>query len=192
MEPHPGVFVSNVGTEEWEPDPEVPGSEMHELVHADGVWAGLTRFTTVDGPSPWTPSQRETIHVLQGEVTIEIAGGPTLMLKPGDLASLPAGVETIWHITPPFTELWVLALPVARRLPHCSGEITGPSTASSVIITTESPIRIPARVSASRSRAGAPVITGQGHAPTVPYAQPFVPSRPGTTSVSPCTGAPST
>ena len=81
MEPYPGVFVSNVRTEEWEPDPEVPGSEMHELVHADGVWAGLTRFTSVDGPSPWTPSQRETIHVLQGEVAIEIAGGPTLMLN---------------------------------------------------------------------------------------------------------------
>ena len=98
MEPHPGVFVSTVRTEEWEPDPEVPGSEMHELVHADGVWAGLTRFTSVDGPSPWTPSQRETIHVLQGEVAIEIAGGPTLMLKPGDLASLPAGLETIGNV----------------------------------------------------------------------------------------------
>ena len=90
MEPHPGVFLSNVRTEEWEPDPEVPGSEMHELAHADGVWAGLTRFTSVEGPSSWTPSQRETIHVLEGEVTIEIAGGPALTLKPGDLAS-PAG-----------------------------------------------------------------------------------------------------
>jgi len=99
MEPHPGVFCSNVRTEEWEPDPEVPGSQMHELVHADGVWAGLTRFTAVEGPTPWTPSQRETIHVLEGEVTIEIAGGPALTLKPGDLASLPAGLETIWHIT---------------------------------------------------------------------------------------------
>jgi len=47
MEPHPGVFCSNVRTEEWEPA--------------------------------------------------------------GDLASLPAGLETTWHITPPFTELWVLA-----------------------------------------------------------------------------------
>ena len=27
MEPHPGVFCSNVRTGEWEPDPEVPGSE---------------------------------------------------------------------------------------------------------------------------------------------------------------------
>jgi len=30
-------------------------------------------------------------------------------VSPGDLASLPAGLEMIWHITPPFTELWVLA-----------------------------------------------------------------------------------
>ena len=87
MEPDPGVFCSNVTTEEWGPDPQVPGSEMHELVHADGVWAGLTRFTAVEGPTPWTPFQRETIHVLEGEVTIEIADGPTLTLKPGDLAS---------------------------------------------------------------------------------------------------------
>jgi uncharacterized cupin superfamily protein len=47
--------------------------------------------------------------VLEGQVRIEIAGGPTLTLKPGDVASLPAGLETIWHITPPFKELWVLA-----------------------------------------------------------------------------------
>jgi uncharacterized cupin superfamily protein len=108
MEPHPGVFIANVNTDEWEPDPEVPGSEMHELVHTDEVWAGLTRFTAIDGPVPWTPSQRETIHVLQGELTIEIADGPALTLKPGDLASLPAGQAMIWHITPPFMELWVL------------------------------------------------------------------------------------
>jgi len=32
-------------------------------------------------------------------LTIEIVGGPTLMLKPGVLASLPARLQTIWHIT---------------------------------------------------------------------------------------------
>ena len=109
MEPHPGVFVSSISAADWETDPDVAGSEMHELVNADGVWAGLTRFTAVDGPTTWVPSHRETIHVLEGQVSIEIVGGPTLMLKPGDLASLPAGLETIWHITPPFKELWVLA-----------------------------------------------------------------------------------
>jgi uncharacterized cupin superfamily protein len=103
------LFVSSVNPGHWEPDPDVPGSEMHELVRADGMWAGLTRFRTVDGPSRWTPPQRETIHVLEGEVTIEIAGGPTIHLVPGDLASLPAGRETTWHITAPFKEFWVFA-----------------------------------------------------------------------------------
>jgi uncharacterized cupin superfamily protein len=109
MEPHPGVFVSNISATEWEDDPEVPGSEIHELVNADGVWAGLTRFSAVEGPASWTPRQREVIHVLEGSARIDISGGPTLELKPGDVASLPAGLETTWHISAPFQELWVLA-----------------------------------------------------------------------------------
>jgi hypothetical protein len=60
MERHPGVFVSTSSTDDWEPDPEVPGSQMHELVHADGVWAGFTRFTNVDDAAvPWAPTHRE-------------------------------------------------------------------------------------------------------------------------------------
>ena len=109
MEPHPGVFVSTVRTGEWEPDPEVPGSQMHELVHADGVWAGLTRFTAVEGPSPWTPSRRETIHVLEGEVRIEIAAARRSRSSPATWLPCEQAWKTIWHITPPFTELWVLA-----------------------------------------------------------------------------------
>jgi uncharacterized cupin superfamily protein len=109
MEVHPGVFVSSLSTDEWEPDPDVPGSQMHELVHAGAVWAGLTRFTTVDGPSRWVPPQREVIHILEGAVRIEISGGPILQLSPGDIATLPAGIETTWHITTPFKEMWVLA-----------------------------------------------------------------------------------
>jgi hypothetical protein len=50
---HPGVFVPKVSTDEWEPDPDVPGSEMHELVHAGAAWAGLTRFTSVDVENTW-------------------------------------------------------------------------------------------------------------------------------------------
>ena len=63
MEPYPRVFVSNTSTDEWKSDPEVPGSQMHELVHADGLWSGLTRFTDVDGPVTWTPQQREVVHL---------------------------------------------------------------------------------------------------------------------------------
>jgi uncharacterized cupin superfamily protein len=103
-----GFFVSSIDPAHWEPDPDVPGSEMHELVNADGTWAGLTRFRSVDGPQRWTPPRRETIHVLEGEVTIEADDGQILHLGPGDLASLPAGRETTWHITTPFKEFWVL------------------------------------------------------------------------------------
>ena len=107
MLPDAGVFVSIADAREWVPDPDVPGSEMVELVKIDGLWAGLTRFTTVDGPSSWTPPQRETICVIEGEVHIEIADGTTVHLRPGDVASLPAGQQTTWHISAPFQEMWV-------------------------------------------------------------------------------------
>jgi uncharacterized cupin superfamily protein len=101
-----GVFVSSVAADDWVDDPDVPGSQMHELVHEDGVWAGLTRFLTTDGPVPWTPDQRETIHVLEGSVRIEFETRPPLELRPGDIASFPAGLAMTWHVTTPFKEIW--------------------------------------------------------------------------------------
>ena len=109
MDPQPQVFVSKASTDDWAPDPDVPGSQMHELVHADGLWAGLTRFTSVDGPVPWKPDRREVALILEGSVRIDIADGGSLDLGVGDLFSLPPGVETTWHITAPFKEMWVLA-----------------------------------------------------------------------------------
>ena len=109
MERHPGVFVSKVSTEEWEPDPEV-GGEVHMLCEGVEVDAGLSRFRGVNGQQVvrYTPPAREVLLVLEGEVRIEIASGPTLELKPGDIASLPKGAETTWHLTTPFKEFWVL------------------------------------------------------------------------------------
>ena len=108
MEPSPGVFVTNTATDRWQPDPEVPGTLMHELVHADGLNAGLTRIDEVDGPITWTPEQREVAMVIEGSVRVEV-DGLTLDLQPGDLFSLPPGHETTWHVTVPFKEMWVLA-----------------------------------------------------------------------------------
>jgi uncharacterized cupin superfamily protein len=109
MEPYPGVFVSRQDTDEWESDPEVPGSTLHELVHADGVDAGMSRFTEVDGPVTWTPEQREVAIILEGSVRIEIDDGGSIELGVGDLFSLPPGLETTWHVTTPFKEMFVLA-----------------------------------------------------------------------------------
>jgi quercetin dioxygenase-like cupin family protein len=109
MELQAGVFVSNVSTDDWEADLEV-GGEVHTLCDADGVQAGLSRIQQApEKPIPFRSEMRETIIILEGSVRIEIAGGATLELKKGDIASLPKGAETLWHVTAPFKEMWVMA-----------------------------------------------------------------------------------
>jgi uncharacterized cupin superfamily protein len=107
MEPYPGVFVSSVSAEAWEPDPEV-GGEMHVLCSGHGAWSGLSRFTKTTEPVRWTLPGRETLLVLEGAARIEIDDGPVLELTAGDIASLPAGARATWHLTTPFREFWVI------------------------------------------------------------------------------------
>ena len=112
MELHPGVFVTSTATREWRPDPEVGGgAEEHVLFDNGAMRAGLTRFAANadSAPPPWALTQTEVLLVLEGTARVEIEGGPTLDLKPGDLAALPKGAVTRWHLTLPFKEVWVLA-----------------------------------------------------------------------------------
>jgi uncharacterized cupin superfamily protein len=108
MEMSDGVFVSNVATQEYDADPDVPGTEVHVLYDTGGFSAGLSRATTVGDPIVWTIPSREVVLVLEGAARIEIKDGPTLELGVGDMASLPAGAETTWHLTTPFKEFWAL------------------------------------------------------------------------------------
>jgi ethanolamine utilization protein EutQ (cupin superfamily) len=98
-----GVFVTKLSTDQWEPDPDV-GGEMHNLCR--GV--GLSRYGAgAVNPIDYTMPERESFLVLEGQVRIEIADGPTLELKAGDIASIPMGAKTTWHITVPYREFWV-------------------------------------------------------------------------------------
>lgn len=110
MEVHPGVFVSNVATDEWEPDTEV-GGEMHTLVRADGGYAGMTRYRERPGAVAWTPPEHEIFVIVEGSARIEIEGGPTLEMGVGDMASIPKGTVTTWHISAPYKEIWFFARP---------------------------------------------------------------------------------
>lgn len=110
MEVHPGLFVSNVMTDDWLADPEV-GGEMHVLVEDETAYAGLSRFTKTADLRSWTLPERETVLILEGSARIEIEGGPSLDLKVGDMASLPKGAVTSWHLTLPFRELWFFGRP---------------------------------------------------------------------------------
>lgn len=65
-----------------------------------------------DLPAPFTYDfeQNETIHVLEGAVVIDVAGGPVLELAGGDIASFAAGSRAVWRISrTPFKELFVLS-----------------------------------------------------------------------------------
>jgi quercetin dioxygenase-like cupin family protein len=112
MEVHPGVFVSNISTTDYRPDDEIGGdAEEHVLFDSGEIQAGLTRFAERADPDPpvWTLPATEILLVLEGKARVEISGGPTLELKTGDMAALPKGAKTTWHLTLPFKELWVLA-----------------------------------------------------------------------------------
>jgi uncharacterized cupin superfamily protein len=113
MEVHPGVFVSNIATDEWRPDPEV-GGELHVLVEQETAYAGLSRFRDVGDLARWTLPEREVVLILEGAARIEIEGGPTLDLDVGDIASLPKGAVTTWHLTLPFKEVWFFGRPYEK------------------------------------------------------------------------------
>jgi uncharacterized cupin superfamily protein len=112
-----GPFVSSVDADTWEPfevgDGRVIG-EVHFLRAEDdgSFYAGLWRMPGGDLPDPfdYEMAQNETIHVLEGEVELAVADGPTLHLKAGDLASFRAGTRTRWTLRAvPFKELFVLS-----------------------------------------------------------------------------------
>lgn len=51
----------------------------------------------------------ETIHVLEGEVRIELDTGHAVDLVPGDVATLPKGHRATWTFKTPFKELFILS-----------------------------------------------------------------------------------
>jgi uncharacterized cupin superfamily protein len=103
-----GVFVSSLKTEDFASDPDVPGTEQHVLYADADLSAGMSRVTIDGDPVTWTLPQREILLVVEGTARIEIKAGPTLDLRAGDMATLPAGAETTWHLSVPFKEFWVL------------------------------------------------------------------------------------
>lgn len=102
-----GVFVTKAGEETFEADDEVGGS-VHVLRDDDDVQAGVWVAPDESGEgTPFEFPHHETVYVLEGEVEIEIAGGPTLRLRRGDMASFRKGVRSTWRPGPGFKEFWV-------------------------------------------------------------------------------------
>jgi len=48
---------------------------------------------------PWFYDSEEVCYLLEGEVTVTPDGGEPVILKAGDLVTLPAGMGCHWNIT---------------------------------------------------------------------------------------------
>jgi uncharacterized cupin superfamily protein len=51
----------------------------------------------------------ESLHLLAGRVTVEMEGGGTVSLKPGDIASFPKGAKSVWHIHESMKKFFVIS-----------------------------------------------------------------------------------
>lgn len=51
----------------------------------------------------------ETIHVLAGIVTIQLAGGESVRLVTGDIASFTEGTDSTWTVTDGFKKFFVVS-----------------------------------------------------------------------------------
>ena len=110
MEVHPGVFVSNVSTSDFHPDDEIGGDAEEHVLFDNGEYGadragsrGGRSGRGMDASGPPGPGRAG------GRGANRASDGPTLELKTGDMAALPKGITTTWHLTLPFKEMWVLA-----------------------------------------------------------------------------------
>jgi uncharacterized cupin superfamily protein len=100
-----GVFVSRVEADDWEHDEET-GGLVHLLRADETVQAGLWKPGAVAG-NVIDVKLVETLLVLEGSGQLQVDGGPTLELRPGDMVSLQKGARTRWVVDAAFREFWV-------------------------------------------------------------------------------------
>jgi uncharacterized cupin superfamily protein len=101
-----GVFVSHVDAEDYQPEPEV-GGLMHVLREDEHMQAGLWRVPDDLESVPFELPLDEALFVLEGEIEIEVEGGPTLRLGPGSIASFRKGMRSIVRPERGFKAFWV-------------------------------------------------------------------------------------
>lgn len=107
--------ASDVELESWQPEgvtilagePAGRGFTLYEDFDSGARGAGI--FECEPSTTTYQLEFNEIIHVLEGEVTIEIDTGSRVDLKPGDIAFLPAGHLSTWTFHSRFREFWVLA-----------------------------------------------------------------------------------
>jgi len=107
------IKAASLPDEDLRSSPLTPDQVIHEApevrtlgIHAEsgiavGIWqhgTGTSRDVEAD----------EAFVVLTGRATIEVEGGPTLEVGPGDLGLLPAGARTTWTVHETLRKVYVI------------------------------------------------------------------------------------
>jgi uncharacterized protein len=101
------MFVSRVDADDWEHDDET-GGLVHLLRADEAVQAGLWKPGALAGKVIEIELVAdETLLVLDGSGRLQVDGGRTLELRPGDMISLQKGARTKWVVDAAFREFWV-------------------------------------------------------------------------------------
>jgi uncharacterized cupin superfamily protein len=106
-------YVVPASTQELAPDPLDPDQVVSgnpqvsaaELLDTEalsvGIWqhtAGVSTDVEVD----------EIFVVLRGRATIDVDGGPTLQVGPGDVGVLEAGAKTTWTVHDDLRKIYII------------------------------------------------------------------------------------
>ncbi|SRR5713226_1550021 len=109
------VPTSSVSATSYEPFmyKDKPFGEVHWLRTTSGtegrvLYAGLWKSdpATIDYAFD---AGDETIHVLKGNLRVEMDTGEIVELQPGDIASFPKGHSCRWIMTTPFAKFFAIS-----------------------------------------------------------------------------------
>lgn len=99
--------AEEIGLVDVSGDPRMLVHELRSTSDETGeVWAAVV---TVEPCSfDYTFAGDETIHVLEGEATVELSNGQRIELRPGTIASFVRGADSRWQIRTRLREFAVL------------------------------------------------------------------------------------
>lgn len=96
-----------------------PTATATHLWKSDDGTASTVLWECTAGTFDWHYREEETVHVIEGEVFVEVDGAPRFRLGPGDTALFRAGARAVWTVPDRVRKVAILRLemPAVVSLP---------------------------------------------------------------------------
>jgi uncharacterized protein len=97
-----------------------PTASATRLWKSDDGTATTLVWECTAGTFEWHYREEETVHILEGEVHVSIAGGNSFRLGPGDTALFRAGAHAVWTVKDRVRKVAIcrLAMPRVVAFPY--------------------------------------------------------------------------